>query len=375
MPAAVAAPLPPAALHASALVVDAHCDVAQVMLDERRDIGRRLRSTHFDLPRAAQGGLAAQFFALWVEPDAYHGEGAWARTLALLGAVERAAAAHPGRLAPATSAAEVRAHHAAGRVAAILALEGAHGLGTDDPALVLRRVGELAARGLRCFGLTWNNSNALAGAATAADGVGLTALGRRVVRDLERRGILVDVSHASDAAVRDLLAVARRPILASHSNARALCGVSRNLPDDLIRAIAAGGGVVCANYFPGFLDAPTFERLNRLKAAAAADPAPRAAGPRGHAAARRRACAATRALPEVPLARLVQHLRHLAAVAGPAHVGLGSDFDGMWMTPAGLPDVAALPRLTAALRPHFSDDEVRGILGGNLLRLLAIPRG
>jgi membrane dipeptidase len=353
-------------------IVDAHSDIAQVMLDERRDIGRRLRSTHFDLGRAARGGLAAQFFALWVQPDAYPGGRAWPRVRALLGAVARAAAAHPDRIGLATSAAEVQAHRAAGRLAAVLALAGAHGLGTADPRAALARVAWLAARRLRCFGLTWNNSNPLAGAAADGDGPGLTPLGRRVVRDLERRGILVDVSHASDQTVRDLLTIARRPILASHSNARALCAVPRNLPDELIRAIAAGGGVVCANFYAGFLDLSTFERLTRLKTArdARAHPA-RARDPvRRHAADRRRARAALRSLPPVPLARLVQHIVHLAAVADPAHVGLGSDFDGMWLPPRGLDDVAALPRLVAALRPHFSADELAGILGGNLLRLL-----
>jgi len=187
--------------------------------------------------------------------------------------------------------------------------------------------------------------------------------------------VLVDVSHASDRTVRDVLARATRPIIASHSNARALCPVARNVSDDLLRAVGAGGGVVCANFFAGFLDIPTHQRLQRLKAEYAArvarltrrpaDPARRS---RSERLLVRAAC---RRLPQVPLRRLVEHIVHLAAVAGPAHVGLGSDFDGMMMPVAGLEDVAALPRLTEALLPHFSEAEIRGILGGNLLRLLA----
>jgi membrane dipeptidase len=366
-------------LHERAVVIDAHCDIAQAMCDDGLDIGAPRGTTHFSLSRARRGGLAAEFFALFVAPDEYPGPAAWRRTLALMRVVKLAARVHPAHFGIARTAAEIRAHHAAGRVAGILAVEGAHGLGARTERRIRARIAVLAERGVRSFGLTWNNSNALATAAAAPVDHGLSPLGGIAVRDLERLGVLVDVSHASDRTVSDVLAGATRPIIASHSNARALCPVPRNLPDGLLREIGAQGGVVCANFFAGFLDVPTHQRLQRLKAAHAARAA-RAArrhdGPaRRTPAERRHLRAACRRLPQVPLARLVAHLVHLAAVAGPAHVGLGSDFDGMMMPVAGLADVAALPRLTEALRPHFDDAEILGILGGNVLRLLDVKGG
>ena len=355
-------------------VVDAHCDIALAMLDEQVDIGHRLRSTHFDLSRARQGGVGAQFFALFVDPDEFSGSAAWRRTLALLESVEKAAAQNPSRLGLARTASQIYAHNAARRIAGLLGLEGAHGFGTASPELVLARLRLLARRGLRYLGLTWNNSNALAGAAVDGGG-GLTALGRRVVRECERLGVLVDLSHASDATARDVLQLSRRPVLASHSNARALCDVPRNLPDPILKRIGRQGGVVCVNFFPGFLDARAAKDLEtRYRATRPAAEALRRrfeGERRGLARAERRlVLAAVRAVARVPLARVVEHIEHHVNIAGEHAVGLGADFDGMLLTPVGLEDAAAYPRLARVLARRFPARTVRAILGENLLRIL-----
>jgi membrane dipeptidase len=357
------------------VVVDAHCDVLYAVCDSGLDLGRRQRSTHFDLVRARAGGLSAQFFALFAEPGCYPGETAWRRTLALLRGLEATIARHPGRLGLARSSADVRQHQAAGRLAAFVGLEGAHGLGRSSPqALVLRRLERLVSHGLRYFGLTWNNSNGFAGAA-ADGGGGLTPLGRRAVRLCQQHGVLIDVSHASDRAVRDLLAMTQAPVLASHSNARALCRVPRNLSDALLRAIGATGGVVCCNFFPGFLDqvvGADIEQRHALFEVQRVALHARYGRDRTSylRAARRAARQAMSGVPRVPLGKVVEHIEHIATVAGEHAVGLGSDFDGILLTPEGLGDVAAFPMLERALAKRFRPALVRGILGENLLRVL-----
>ncbi|MGC4121671.1 MAG: membrane dipeptidase [Myxococcales bacterium] len=356
-------------------VFDAHCDVVQAVCDRGVDLGRRQAATHFDLPRARSGGVRAQVLALFVDPSRFKGEPAWRRTRQMLTALERTAAAHPGRFALVRSAGAVRDGLRAGQVCGLLGLEGAHGLGTSEPRKVRSRLEWLMERGLRVFGLTWNNSNALAGAAVDGGG-GLTRLGREVVGACQRHGVLVDLSHSSDETARDVLRVSRAPVFASHSNARALCEVPRNLPDDLLRAIGRAGGMVCANFYPGFLDARAFRAIAAGQAAFAnrfeelerrfrTDPAGRML------AERRLARSAMREVPRVPLARVVDHLLHLLRTAGEGAVGLGADFDGMLLTPVGLEDVRCYPRLAQALRRRgVADEVVRGLMGENLLGLL-----
>ena len=207
-------------------------------------------------------------------------------------------------------------------------------------------------------------------------GGGLTPLGRQLVRKLQSRGVLIDLSHSSDQTAWDILKQTKKPVLASHSNARTLCDVPRNLTDELLRAIGSQGGVVGVNFYTAFLDerveaeadeirkcwAPKVKAINERYAA---DPG------RRMAAGRKMAERALRNVRAVPLARVVQHIEHLVRVAGPHAVGLGADFDGMLLTPKGLPDVSAYPTLERALARRYPQPVVRGILGENLLRLLA----
>jgi membrane dipeptidase len=355
-------------------VFDSHCDVALAMLDRGVDIGKKQRRTHFDLHRARAGGIGAQFFALFADPSEVSGAGAWRRTRALLAAVESAAAAHPQLLALVTTASAIQQQRAAGRLAGLLGMEGAHGFGTRSSDLLLSRLAWLAKRGLRYLGLTWNNSNVVAGAAVDG-GDGLTPLGRRVVKECERRGILVDVSHSSDATVRDVLACSKKPIIASHSNARALCDVPRNLPDELLRAIGRRGGVVSINFFPGFLSKRVADELEVRYGRWAPGVALLAERYKDDLDRRREAQVrlirrSINGVPRATLAQVVDHVSHVARVAGRHAVGLGADYDGMLLTPDGLEDASAYPALAEALSRRFSAREVQGITGENLLRVV-----
>lgn len=329
-----------ALLWRDAIVVDMHNDLPSRVADEGYDAAVRHApgDGHTDVPRLLESGITAQWMAAWV--DATYRAGSerspFARAVRLIGIIDALVARDPARLARAASAAEIVRAKAEGRVAILVGVEGGHAIEGS-----LERLGELHALGMRYLTLTWNNGNEWAGSSLGEGGTrtgGLTSLGRAVIREMERLGVLVDLSHVSDATFDDVLDVASRPVIASHSNARALYDHPRNLTDRQLRAIAAGGGVACANFYPLFLD-PEF-----------------AAGRRSR----------------MPLSVLVDHLDHMASVAGIAHVGLGSDFDGISAVPEGLEDISCMPRIAEALLDRgFGEDDVRAVIGGNVLRVMA----
>jgi membrane dipeptidase len=360
-------------VHRAALVVDTHVDTAQRLVDERFDLADPLDGGgQLNLDALVRGGVGAVFFALWADP-AIHAADPLGRCLALAAAIHAQVAGHPDRLAAAASVDEVLAARRAGKISVLLGLEGAEALVDDLGALA-----RLHALGVRYVGLTWNHHNAIADAAAPAipRHGGLSSLGRRAVGELNRLGIMVDVSHLSDASTAQAIEASRAPVIASHSGARARAAVARNLPDDLIRAIAAKGGVVQVVFHGAFLDeecaarekaafAPVRAELEALDARlAGAD-----ARERGAARARH-ARAALGRLPRAPLSALLDHVEHVARVAGVDHVGLGSDFDGGIVPPEGIDSPADLPRVTEGLLERgFSAEQVTGILGRNLLRV------
>ncbi len=328
------------ALHRRALVFDAHADTLTEMTDRGYDLDAAPEGRHLDLPRCAGGVLDAQVFTCFVHPR-YVGAGAGRggggpadRVRAMLDTMDRQLRRFPDRLALCTGAGQVGAARAAGRLAAVLSIEGGHAL--EDDLAVLE---EFHARGVRSLTLTWNNSNEWAdgcgdegppGGPYAGPHGGLTARGREVVAALEDLRWVVDVSHVSRRTFDDALAVARAPVIASHSCSRALREHTRNLHDDQLRAIAQAGGVACINFYPVFLV------------------------PQGDAT----------------LDHVLDHVERFLAVAGEDHVGLGGDFDGIGVTPTDLPDVAALPRLTEGLlRRGHPPAVVEKLLGANLLRV------
>jgi membrane dipeptidase len=361
-----------ARVHREALVVDLHADTpTEFFLEGGFDFGARNARGHVDLPRLREGGVDAEFMIAWVPAGLAAEAGASAaHALRLVEAVHEVAARTPGARV-ATTAAQVEAAREAGDVALLIGVEGGHAL--EDSLDTLRR---LHRAGVRYLTLTWNNTNGLADACcTPPRHGGLSELGREVVREMNRLGMLVDVSHAADTTLADVLEVSEAPILASHSCARALAGHPRNLTDEQAREIARRGGVIGVNFFPAFLDARYGAEYEPLAAEAEArERAAAAAGGDGERA-RREASAWLRsrleALEPVPVSRLLDHLDHLVKVAGPDHVALGSDFDGVPTLPAGIRDVSDLPLVTELLleRGH-PERTVAKILGGNVLRLL-----
>lgn len=315
----------PHTLHFDSIVVDAHCDTLGDVLEGKRTLTERSSEGHVDLPRLREGGVTAQLFACFVPVEEYH-RSATRHAMQRLDMLHLAVENHADQIILATSAADVRRAKSEGKIAGILGLEGAEPLG--DNIEVLRCFYRL---GVRNLGLTWNFRN------DAADGVmegpnarGLSAFGVRVVEECNRLGIIVDVSHLAAAGVSDVLRVSQQPIIASHSNARAVFDHYRNLTDAQIEAIAGRGGLIGVTFVNAFLHSP--------------------AG-------------------EATVEHALDHLDYLVRVAGPDHVALGSDFDGATM-PRGLEDATCYPALTAGMlaRGH-SETTVRKVLGLNFLRV------
>lgn len=357
------------------LAIDTHVDTPQRMLDAGDDLAERLPGGHLDLPRMREGGLTGAFFSVWVDPRDHPGEAAWERALALTHAIRAVAERHPDRAALCTSADEVRRAHAEGKIALLIGVEGGHALGdprSDD--VILERLRQLHALGARYLTITWSTDNRLGHASTGAHPErGLTALGRRVVREMNRLGMIVDVSHVSDRTFWDVLEVSERPVLASHSSCRALADHPRNLTDAMIRAVAEKGGAVCVNFYTQFIDTayaarrralehrhqPRFAELRRAH--------PRAWERWTHQNALARELDPELAPPTI--ARLGEHVAHVVEVAGAHAACLGSDFDGVGELPLGMDDVSDLPALRAELERRGLD--VAPIFGENVLRVLA----
>lgn len=352
-------------LHRDCLVLDGHTDVPTRLFHTPADLTRR-GPGHVDLPRLREGGVDALVFALYV-PAALTPEAGWRHAMELWHLTR--AQLRPGGLEVAVSAEQVRRTVAQGGVAVVLGLENGR------PLVLPEALARFADLGVRYVTPTHVASHEWCDASTD-DPIhgGLAETGIDLVREMNRRGILVDVSHVSDAAVLQILAVSRTPVVASHSSARALCDYPRNLPDDLVREIARRGGVVMANSYPAFLDDAACEanreRLAGLRAhlGEAEAEAPRSEEER---ARMRREFLAAHPLPRVPLERFVDHVIHLVELAGEEHVGIGTDFDGIPDTLEGFGDVAEFPSLTAALLDRGVDRAgVRQILGESFLRLL-----
>jgi len=370
-----------ARLHREAIVVDTHEDVPYELDEKWADVAVRGATRHFDIPRAREGGLTAPFFAIYV-PALYAKTGGAAKKAdALIALVDRVVSEHPSDLVAAASVAEIRAAKAAGRIAVLKGIEGGHAI--EDSLPKLR---DFYRRGVRYMTLTHTNTNHWAdssGGFTDPDfdpkalrvHGGLSPLGREVVREMNRLGMMVDVSHVSDATIDAVLTVSRAPVFASHSSCRALSPIPRNLTDDQIRRIAARGGVVMINVSSMFVDGAEARayrervlalkpRYDALRARLGEDPI---------ALAREWGKLADAVPPaRASWTKAVDAIEHAIAVAGPGAVGLGTDFDGIPDPPAGLEDVSNLPRLTEELlRRGHSEAEVRGVLGENFLRFFA----
>ncbi|PYS84085.1 MAG: membrane dipeptidase [Acidobacteria bacterium] len=371
-----------ATIHRRAIAIDMHADTVQFIIDEGADINRRLTTTQLDAVRMREGGLDAQFFSIWVEPQFYGrgGPRAVARADEQINAIRALADEHPETWTPATTAADIRRTASEGKLAALMGLEGGYAI--DEK---LESVGRYYRLGVRYMSPTWTYSLSWAGSSGDAEGQvrGLNDFGRKVIHEMNRLGMLVDVSHVSDKTFWDIVEASAKPVIATHSNCRGIANVPRNLTDEMIRAIAKTGGVVCVVFYPGFVEPGWMEKKDALDAEIKplVEEAGRKAVGRGSAKriardrVREREYAAR--LPAVPVARVVDHIDHIVRLVGVEHVGVGSDFDGIQATPAGLSSVAELPNLTAELlRRGYSEEDVDKILGGNILRVMEeVERG
>ena len=359
-------------LHFSSIVVDTHDDTTQRFLDGDFDLGARSSSGSIDIPRMKEGGLGAIFFSIWI-PSKITGPEAIKHALDQIDAVREQVRKRPKDIVLATTAAEVREARKQGKIAALMGVEGGHMIASDLG--VLR---SYAALGVRYMTLTHSGNDEWADSSTdTAVHNGLTDFGKAVVREMNKLGMMVDISHVSDKTFYDALAVSKAPLIASHSSCRSICDAARNMTDQMIKDLAAKGGVIQINYHVGFLSQEfrSSEKAHpEWEKAIGAEVQKRCGGKEGCQLIEgdriTREYVARGDLPRVDWTKIIEHIDHAVKLVGAEHVGLGSDFDGANM-PFGMEDASKLPLITEALlRKGYSDDDVRKILGENTLRVM-----
>jgi membrane dipeptidase len=374
----------PESVHRSLLVIDTHADTPQRFVDENFDLSDPLKGGNLNLDSIHKGNLGAEFFSIWVEPKLYQGHYA-RRTLELIDSVKQQVAKHPDQIEFVTSPAGIEEAHRNHKFAALMGIEGGHSI--EDSIGLLR---QYYALGVRYMTLTWSNSNGWADSSGDADDTsvphtkeGLNEFGKDVVYEMNRLGMMVDISHVSDKTFYRTLVITRAPVIASHSSARAICSAPRNMTDDMLRAVAnsggpgSKGGVVQVNFFSGFLSQAYYDALKAkqpeidkatadLKAKAKAEG--REVNP---SEIEKLQSGIYDQIPKPPFSVIIDHIDHIAKVAGVDHVGIGSDFDGVsGQLPEGMNSAADLPKITEGLMARgYSAEDCRKIMGGNLLRV------
>ena len=369
------------AIHRSALIIDTHADTPQRFLDENFDIGQNtpIEQGHIDLGKIKQGNLGAEFFSIWVEPEF---KGRYSRrALDLIDSVYQQAARHPDKMTMAFTADDIVRAHQQDKFAALMGIEGGHAIEND-----MRLLRDFYRLGVRYMTLTWSNTNDWADSSGDVQDPnvkhhnGMTDFGKDVVREMNRLGMIVDISHVSDATFYQALLVSQAPVIASHSSSRELTNQPRNMTDDMLRAMRNNGGVVMVNFYSAFIDenyrkaSSDPEKVKQRDAAveafkkahAHADGSPVTYSE--YAPLEKKWAAQ---FPRPPLKSLIDHIDHIARVAGIDHVGLGSDFDGVTSLPQEIDSVADLPKITQALLQRgYARDDIDKILGGNFLRVM-----
>ena len=372
-------------IHDSALVVDTHADTPQRFLDEGFDIGSTDPKDigHVSLDKAQRGNLGAEFFSIWVEPETNQGHFAL-HTFDLIDSVYEQAARHPDRMMMAFSPNDIDRAHKQHKLAALMGIEGGHSIEND-----IHLLRDYYRLGVRYMTLSWSNTNEWADSSGDIDDSkvqhhnGLTDFGKQVVVEMNRMGMMVDISHVADKTFWDVIATTKAPVIASHSSSRALVNAPRNMTDDMLRAVGKNGGVVQVNFFNAFDD----EDFRKAIAAQAKDQAAaiqkytdqlKAEGkPVNYVDVDRIEREWLAKIPRPPLKSLIDHIDHIAKTAGIDHVGLGSDFDGVsGATPEGIDSAADLPKITQALLDRgYSAEDIKKILGGNLMRVFREVEG
>jgi len=365
-------------IHSSSLVIDSHADTTQRLLDDNFDMATPPAGDkgNLDFAKAKAGNLGAEFFSIWVEPKEFKGQYAH-RTLALIDSVYQQAAKHPDQMMMAFSPADIERAHRERKLAALLGIEGGHSIEND-----IHLLRDYYRLGVRYMTLTWSNTNEWADSSGDINDPavqhhnGLTEFGKDVVYEMNRLGMMIDVSHVSDKTFYDALLASRAPVIASHSSSRALTNHPRNMTDDMLREIGRRGGVVMVNYYSAFVDETwrqAYEAQAKERSAAVdvvaeqykdADPVTR------YRETDKIAKQWAAKVPRPPFDAIINHIDHVAKIAGVDHTGLGSDFDGTPSMPEGLDSAADLPKITEGLlKRGYTADQIRKILGDNLMRV------
>ena len=369
-------PADPVSIHRRAIIIDMHADTTQRLVDEHADLEQRLSDGHLDAVRAKEGGLDAQFFSIWVEPELFGGGGERAvkRADVQIQAVHDLAAKHPETWELATTAADVRRIASSGKIAALMGMEGGYAI--DEK---IQNVDRYYQMGVRYMSGAWSVSTSWAGSSGDEIGKtrGLNDFGRAVIREMNRLGMMVDVSHLSDKAFWDIVSTSTKPVIATHSGCRAIANVPRNLTDEMIVALAKTGGVINVIFYPEHIEPGYAEKKKKVDAEIASLVQRASDEEKGDVAHKKLARDRVRQreylnrLPPVSVARIVDHIDHIVKLVGIDYVGIGSDFDGVQVVPADLKSVADLPNLTAELlRRGYSESDIDKILGGNMLRVM-----
>jgi membrane dipeptidase len=359
-------------LHFSLLVVDTHADTTQRFMDGDFDLAPRNEKGSVDIPRMKDGGLDAIFFSIWM-PSKVRGPVAVERALQQIEAVHAQVKKHANDLVFATTADQIREARRQNKIAILIGVEGGHMINSD--LAVLRRY---AKQGVRYMTLTHSGNCEWADSSTDKPAHnGLSPFGKQVIAEMNRLGMMVDVSHVSDKTFHDVLATSKAPVVASHSNCRALCDHPRNMSDAMIRELAAKGGVIQINFHVGFLSQEfrNAERADpKINQAIALEVHKRCGEKEGCQLIEgdriTREYVEAGKLPRVGWTTIIDHLDHAVKIAGIDHVGIGSDFDGANM-PFGMEDASMLPKITnALLQKGYTEGDVKKILGENTLRLM-----
>ena len=362
----------PDKLHREALVADLHCDTV-LRMKKGFDFSVRDTSGQMDIPRLREGGVDLEAFACWIPGDTPL-DSCVARVDLMLDSLHEQTGRHAGQIAVCKTAAEAEAIVSSGRIAAFLAIE--NGLAIADNLANLRHYCE---RGVRYMTLVHTSSHdwCISSADTSPAFDGLTPFGEEVVREMNRLGIIIDISHAGPAAVARVLAITSDPVIASHSCVHALCPHDRNLTDDQIAAIAKNGGVIGINFFSGYLDYRFNAIADSVKEEYKAEIDSIDALYPNDYGARHKALAwlfeildKRQSRLDITIGTVVDHIAQIVRLVGPDHVGLGSDFDGVFAFPKGLNDCSRMPAITKELvRRGYSEVDIRKILGGNFMRV------
>ncbi len=367
----------PAQVHSSAIVIDTHADTPQRFVDENWNFTDPLNGGMLNYDSAKKGNLDAQFFSIWVDPHQYPAKASARRTLQLIdGTLEQVRKA-PDKLQLCTTADQIIEAHSRGKFAVLMGIEGGHSI--EDSLALLRDYYRL---GVRYMTLTWSNTNNWADSSGDIDDPtiphhdGLTPFGKQVVQEMNRLGMMVDISHVSDKTFWDVIATTRTPIIASHSSARALTQAPRNMTDEMLLAMKKNNGVVMVNFFPAFIDeqwrlAWTAQKPERKKAQDAMEAEYKAKGlPVPYNASNKIDREFAAKIGRAPFNSLIDHFDHVIKIAGIDHVGIGTDFDGIPVPPDGIDSAADLPKVTAALMARgYTAEDMNKLLGGNLLRV------